>query len=486
MPDHKIHRASRKAMIRNHAVHVKPLLYFPVNVDLALIKQQNLRIAVIGSGISGLSAAWLLSRKYTVDLFEKDDRLGGHSNTVATPDGPVDTGFIVYNEPSYPDLSAFLDYLDVETCESDMSFAVSLDRGTFEYAGRDLAGLIAQKSNLLRLDFWRMTQDILRFYRQAPLDVGRSETEPMTLGEYLNAKGYSRAFIDLHLIPMGAAIWSTPASKMLDYPLFSFVRFCENHGLLRLAGRPQWRTVKGGSQSYVEQVARSLVGGIRLNSPVRAVRRTGDGVVVETHLGQRARYDHVVLACHADQALAMLAAPTRDEESTLSCFRYERNRAILHTDESLMPKRRNAWCSWNYLAERSADQPGLCVSYWMNSLQPLHADTNYFVTLNPIREPKAGRIVRSFLYDHPVYDLAARDAQEKLWSIQGHDRLWYCGSYFGYGFHEDGIQSGLAVAEALSGTKRPWTVRPEGDRIGLPADWPIRAKSSDLGQESAA
>lgn len=273
---------------------------------------------------------------------------------------------------------------------------------------------------------------------------------------------------------------------MLDYPLFSFVRFCENHGLLRLAGRPQWRTVVGGSRSYVERVAQDLGAGVRLNSPVRVVLRTSDGIAVETRLGHRTYYDQVVLACHADQALAMLATPTSDEREVLSAFRYERNRAILHTDEALMPKRQNAWCSWNYLAEQSADEPRLCVTYWMNNLQPLRSDTNYFVTLNPTREPKTGKILRSFLYDHPVYDLEARGAQKRLWSIQGRDRLWFCGSYFGYGFHEDGIQSGLAVGEALGGGTRPWAVPAEGDRIGLPADWPGRGHLSDIKRESAA
>ncbi len=449
-------------------------------------KQRKLRIAVVGSGISGLSAAWLLSRNHTVHLYEKDDRLGGHSNTVDTPDGPVDTGFIVYNEHSYPNLTPFFRHLDVETAASDMSFAVSVGNGRFEYAGRDLAGMVAQKSNLLRLDFWRMTQDLLRFYRQAPLDVREPGEEATTLGDYLARKRYSRAFIDYHLVPMGAAIWSTPAKKMLDYPLLSFVEFCENHGLLKLANRPQWRTVRGGSRNYVQRVAGHLGDGIRLNSAVRTVRRQPGGVEVETHNGQVSAYDHVVLASHADQTLSMLGDPTEDERDIFSAFHYARNRAILHTDRSLMPKRRAAWCSWNYLAEDKPDGRRLCVSYWMNSLQPLNCETDYFVTLNPAHEPSDGSIVRSFLYDHPVYDMAAREAQRQLWTIQGRDRIWYCGSYFGYGFHEDGIQSGLAVAEALGGERRPWAVRPEDDRIGLPAGWPAQVRLPEYERVSAA
>ena len=455
-------------------------------MDRNVSENNRLRIGVVGSGISGLSAAWLLSQSHSVDLFEKDDRLGGHSNTVTTPDGPVDTGFIVYNEPSYPNLTAFFSHLGIRTAKSDMSFAISLDDGAFEYAGRDLAGLIAQKSNLLKRDFWRMTRDLLRFYREAPRDAARGDCGSLTLGSYLSERGYSRAFVDLHLIPMGAAIWSTPARKMLDYPLLSFVTFCENHGLLRLTGRPQWRTVAGGSQTYVNKVAQSLGNGVRLNSAVRNVLRTGNGVLVETHLGQRHLFDHVVLACHADQALAMLAMPGGEEQSTLSGFRYERNRAILHNDESLMPKRRKAWCSWNYLADSQTEDPGLCLTYWMNNLQPLRCETNYFVTLNPSREPKSGSIQRSFLYDHPIYDLESRKAQSRLWSIQGKDRIWFCGSYFGYGFHEDGIQSGLAVAEALGGRKRPWKVAPDGDRINLPKDWPGQVQLTGIEHESAA
>ncbi|WP_343564011.1 NAD(P)/FAD-dependent oxidoreductase [Kiloniella sp. b19] len=441
-------------------------------------------IAVVGSGISGLSAAWLLSHSCSVTLYEKDDRPGGHSNTVETPDGPVDTGFIVYNEKNYPNLTALFNYLGVQTDASDMSFGVSVDRGRIEYAGRDLAGLFVQKTNLLSPSFLRMVYDILRFYRETMSGFHSPalsrNLEDMTLGDFLTRRNYSQTFINQHIVPMGAAIWSTPAERMMEYPLQSFVTFCANHGLLQTRDRPQWRTVSGGSRSYVNRLLEAFEqngGKTVLNSPIRTVTTTESGVRLETHTGQSFSHDQVVLACHGDQALSMIDQATDEQKNLLSAFSYQRNRAILHTDSRLMPKRRKAWCSWNYLHDRRAGQDNLCVTYWMNSLQRIPARQDYFVTLNPDQMPEEGSIVRSFLYDHPLFNMSANRAQKDLWSIQGQNGLWFCGSYLGYGFHEDGLQSGLAVAEVLGATQRPWKVRRDSDRVNLPQEWLDRLPS---------
>lgn len=436
---------------------------------MTLEMQRKLKIAVVGSGISGLSAAWLLSKKHDVTLYEKDDRPGGHSNTVDAGGTPVDTGFIVYNTRTYPNLCALFDYLGVETAPTDMSFGASLDHGRVEYGGSDLASLCAQKRNLVRPGFWQMVRDILRFYREAPAALSDPQTASQSLGDYLALNRYSRAFINDHLLPMGAAIWSTPVDTMLSYPLAAFVRFCDNHGLLQLRDRPQWRTVVNGSRQYVRKMTAEISGGVVLDRAVAKVGRDERGTWVEDRYAKREYFDHVVLACHADQALALHQNPDPSVSRLLGAFRYERNLAILHNDQSLMPKIRKVWSSWNYLAENIGDEKKVCVTYWMNRLQHINEDHPLFVTLNPPRTPRAGSVMRSFLYDHPIFDNGAMAAQRLLWNIQGKQNIWYCGSYFGYGFHEDGIQSGLAVAEALGGVRRPWQVENESGRIHVTA-----------------
>lgn len=429
---------------------------------------RSLDIAVIGSGIAGLSAAWLLGQRHRVTLYEAGARLGGHSCTVDAPqaDGsrvPVDMGFIVYNEATYPNLTALFEHLGVASRPSDMSFAVSLGGGAFEYAGSDLKGLFAQPSNLASPAFWTMLRDLARFYRTAPGDIAALDRDLTSLGDYLVARRYSRGFIEHHILPQAAAIWSTPAGRVRDYPAAAFLRFCENHGLLQLTGRPQWRTVEGGARAYVERLTARPAPPKRLNVAVQAVRRKPDGLHVRTADGRVTRHDHVVLATHADEALAMIDDAGPRERALLGAFSYSRNLAVLHNDARLMPKRRAAWASWNYVGD--ADHDRLCVTYWMNRLQGIASDTPLFVTLNPHRTPRPGSIVASEVFTHPIFDARAIRAQRELWSLQGAGNLWFCGAYFGAGFHEDGLQAGLAVAEQLGGVRRPWRVADESGRI---------------------
>jgi uncharacterized protein len=430
-----------------------------------------LKIAVIGTGISGMAAAWLLSSRHEVTVYERADRIGGHSNTVdaKTPHGnvAVDTGFIVYNEHTYPNLTALFGHLGVPTQASEMSFAVSLDGGALEYSGGGIAALFAQKKNIVSPRFWSMLRDLRRFYRDAPADIRRLG-DKATLGDYLKLENYGEAFRDDHLLPMAAAIWSAPAQAMLDYPAAAFIRFHDNHGLLKLTNRPVWRTVRGGSRAYVSRLTKPYAERIRLNQNIVSIRRDEDGVGIVTAAGYSGRYDHVVMATHADQALALLADAGPQERAILKPFRYSRNLAVLHCDEGLMPRRRQVWSSWNYIGDRG-DAGACTVSYWMNRLQNLKTDRQLFVTLNPTRPPHAGTIFHSEMYEHPLIDAAALAAQRRLWSLQGRNRTWFCGAYFGAGFHEDGLQSGLAVAEALGGVRRPWNVDNESGRIHLGA-----------------
>jgi len=344
-----------------------------------------------------------------------------------------------------------------------MSFAVSRDNGQFEYAGGPKLGLFAQPSLLLKPRFYSMLRDLMRFYRDAPQQI--PDDSDLTLGEFLEAGNYSKAFLDDHLMPFAAAIWSASPQTMLAYPAAAFIRFCDNHGLLQLANRPQWRTVTGGSRSYVNRVKQAVgEANIKTDFVVVNVDRHDEGVTVTSTTGEQVHADHVVIAAHADQALSMLDTPSEAEKKHLGAFAYEPNTAILHTDKSFMPNRKRAWCSWNYVEAKAMDDK-VCVSYWMNLLQNLESTTDYFVTLNPSVMPAENTILNQTEYDHPVFNAAAMNAQQQLWQLQGERRTWYCGSYFGSGFHEDAVQSGMAVAEQLGGVTRPWQLDNPSDRI---------------------
>ena len=431
----------------------------------------RLRIAIVGAGVAGLSAAWLLSRRHDVVIYEKSDRLGGHSNTVLVPVGegeiPVDTGFIVFNPGTYPNFVELLRALGVKTQISDMSFAVSLGGGRIEYSGANLIGLFAQPSNLVSPRFWGMLGDLARFYRQAPRDARRIHEDHLSLGEYLAAGGYGDAFRNHHILPMASAIWSATPAEIMAFPAAAFIRFHDNHGLLQFSGRPVWRTVSGGAAEYVSRIGLSFAGRVRYGTGAVRVERSASGAAVVDSRGGRDAFDQVVLACHADEALALIEAPTEEERAQLGAFRYSHNLAVLHTDESLMPSRRAVWSGWNYIGGDERTPNKVSVTYWMNRLQSLPTRTNLFVTLNPTRAPRQGSVLRSETYDHPLFDAPAIAAQRRLWRLQGARNVWYCGAHFGSGFHEDALQAGLAVAEQLGGVRRPWTVANESSRIWL-------------------
>ncbi|MBB5747263.1 NAD(P)/FAD-dependent oxidoreductase [Brevundimonas variabilis] len=429
------------------------------------------RIAVVGSGITGLSCAWLLSQAHDVTLYEADDRLGGHSNTVdaPSPSAPVavDTGFIVYNEANYPNLVALFDHLKVPTRPAHMSFAVSMDDGALEYSSHGLGALFAQKRNYASPKFWRMITDILRFQKQAPKDLAALEASGETLEAYLVRGGYGTMFRDAYLLPQAAAIWSSTLDQMANYPAASLVRFYMNHNLLAYELKPTWRTVEGGSRQYVSRLARAFTGTTVLGAGIAGIARGADGAKVRFADGRSERFDAVVLATHSDQALRLLDTPSEDEKRLLGAIAYRPNRAILHRDVTLMPRRKKAWAAWTHqgLTDRAGEGG---VTYWMNELQGLKGPP-LFVSLNPVREPDPTLVLGAWDYEHPVFDTAAVAAQAELWTLQNRQSVWFAGAWFGSGFHEDGLQAGLAVAEQLGGVRRPWSVANESGRIQVHA-----------------
>jgi predicted NAD/FAD-binding protein len=425
-----------------------------------------MRVAVIGTGIAGNAAAWTLSRRYPVTVYERDPRPGGHSHTVTIDyrGSPiaVDIGFIVYNELNYPDLTALFKQLDVETVDSCMSFAVSADGGRFEWRGgganwrETAAGLFVQARNLLSPSYLWMLRDIFKFNTQSVEDYAAGKLAGLTLGEYFRLRKFAPRLLTDYLAPMGAAIWSAPADKMLDFPAENFVAFFNNHRLLQY-DRPVWRTVKGGSRRYVEKMTAAFRDQIRLGCAVTSIERTPRGVVVNDAQGHGERYDDVVIATHSDQALAMLSDADNQERAILGAVAYATNTIYLHRDIRLMPKRRRAWAAWNFLRWQREGVGGndVAVTYWMNPLQGIDEEKPLFVSLNPPFEPDPALTFGRYTADHPQYNAAAFAAQKRLGEIQGQRRTWFCGAWTGYGFHEDGLRSGLDIAERL-GANVPW------------------------------
>jgi len=423
-----------------------------------------MKIAIIGSGISGLSAAWLLNDLHDITVFEKASRLGGHSNTVDVDyDGtrvPVDTGFIVYNELNYPNLTALFRHLNVATEDSNMSFSFSSPVTASEWCGDTLDTVFTYRRNIIRPQFLGMLGSILRFNKVSKQDLDSNSLGDISLGAYLESRGFGGSFCDRYLLPMGAAIWSTSLRDMLEFPAASFIRFFANHRLINPdRERPQWRTVSGGSREYVKRLAQPFQDRVRLDAHITDVSRTPDGVRLAFQDGDVELYDEVVFACHSDEALALLSDPGDREQELLGAIRYSSNKAILHRDTTFMPRRRKAWGSWNYMreADPQADQQPASVTYWMNRLQNISHETPLFVSLNPSKEPDPAQTFATFDYMHPLYDRLALKAQSQLHTIQGVKNTWFCGAYFGYGFHEDGLVSGINVAEQL-GAKRPWAI----------------------------
>ena len=408
-----------------------------------------MKIAVIGSGISGLSASYYLSKHYQVDLYEREDHFGGHSYTYDINENElkkkisVDLGFIVFNKETYPNLINFFNELKIPFEKSDMSFSVSIKGSSIEYAGKGFNSIFAKKNNLFNFNFIKMIYEIISFYKTAP-SLLKKNLNSITLGNYLENSKLSKYFINYHLIPMVAAIWSMPFSKARDIPLELFLNFFTNHGLFKLKNRPQWYTVTNRSRTYVNKVLQNINGEYFKNYEVKKILRSEDNVRVFFNENNEYRdYDHIVLSCHADQALKILIDPSNEEKNLLSDFKYISNKAYLHTDEVLMPDKKLAWSSWNSISDKDINKT--CVTYWLNKLQNLKTNKNYFLTLNPIFEIKSNKVIKIINFTHPYLNTKSFENQKKLNKIQGKNRTWFSGSYFGYGFHEDGLKSSLKM-----------------------------------------
>ncbi len=413
-----------------------------------------MKIAIVGAGISGLAAAWYLDPHHEITVYESAPRIGGHTATIDVRhdgrDYAIDTGFIVYNDWTYPQFIELLDALGVATQPTEMSFSVRCDASGLEYGGNNLNTLFAQRRNLLRPSYYRMLADILRFNREAvrDLDAGRI-ARATTLGGYLRANGYGDGFVYQYLLPMGSAIWSASTDGMLDFPLLFFVRFFKNHGLLSVNDRPQWRVIKGGSGQYLDPLTRGYADRIVCNADLAAVRRRNDGVELIMGDGHRAHFDEVVFACHSDQALALLADASAAERQSLAAIPYQRNEVVLHTDTNLLPRKRLAWSSWNYWL-RQRFQARAVLTYDMNILQGIESQTTFCVTLNASEAIAPEKVIDTFEYSHPVFSLASVDAARRIDEFNGLNRTWFAGAWLGNGFHEDGVRSARRVADAIA------------------------------------
>ena len=419
--------------------------------------ESKMKVAIIGAGISGLTAAYRLGTTHDITVFEANDYPGGHTNTVNVElDGEhqaIDTGFIVFNDWTYPNFIALLNELNVKSLPTSMSFSVRCDSANLEYNGSSLNGLFSQRSNLIRPAFYRMLRDILRFNKEAcGLMLSNSVSDETTVGEFLSRNNYSREFADHYLLPMGSAIWSCPVGTFETFPIRFIVEFYKNHGLLSVRNRPVWRVVEGGSKSYVTQMVKRFQDRVHLNTPIEKVARTASGVVITPKNKPQETFDHVVFGCHSDQCLRMLADATPVERSVLAEFPYERNVAILHTDESVLPKKRRAWAAWNYLLNErtsSKDSHPATVTYQMNILQHLKSRHSFNVTLNSAQHISPAKVLRRFEYAHPVFTVRRAAAQARHSDLINTNRTSYCGAYWGNGFHEDGVVSAIRVCDAL-------------------------------------
>ena len=410
-----------------------------------------MKIAIIGSGISGLTCAYILNRKHDITIFEKNDYIGGHTHTheieYSGRKWNIDSGFIVYNERTYPNFINILDRLGVERQLTRMGFSVKSEKNDLEYAGHSLNGLFAQRSNLFRPSFIRMLRSMWRFNSEARSDLKGLDSET-TLGEYLKSNGYPEEFIQHFIIPIGAAIWSTVPNQMMDMPAIFFIRFFENHGMLQIVDRPNWWVITGGSKRYVEKMVDGFKNKIRLSSPVKNVKREGGSITVQFGANslESENFDSVIFATHSNQSLAMLDAPTKAEIEILSAIKYQKNDALLHYDDSILPKRKNAWSSWNYLLDEDQSK-AVALTYNMNILQSLKSDRTFCVSLNSGNLVDESKVIKELSYDHPLFTTSSINAQSRKHEISGKNNTYYCGAYWRNGFHEDGVMSALDVCK---------------------------------------
>jgi len=416
-----------------------------------------MKIAVIGSGVSGLAISYLLNKKHNITLFEKNDYVGGHARTVEINDNgkmiAVDTGFIVFNKLNYPLLTSLFKYLDIKVIKSAMSFGVSIDQGAIEYGTNTISSFFSQKKNLISFSFWKMLYDIFRFNSKAKVTVEQNPS--INLEQLLEILKLSSWFKKYYLLPMGGSIWSTSVEEMLNFPAITFINFFENHGLLSISNQPQWYTVEGGSKEYVKKFSQSFLEQIKLNAQIEKVVRGEDCIEIHHKNKIVDKFDHVILATHPDTSLKLLESPSKLEQDILGSINYQKNLMVLHSDVDFMPQRKNAWSSWVYLSNSNNSEKQVSLSYWMNNLQRLDTSTPIIVTLNPATKPNKNLIYDVYEFEHPVFNQKAIDAQKNIFKIQGASRIWYCGAWQRYGFHEDGLLSAVNLAKKFD-VDIPW------------------------------